>query len=107
MTPNKAIEILKLHNEWRTDTNIESNLQMADPKDLTLAIDIIIKDHNSLLEIKTKFEEELNAFRLKIQKEKSEVDKLDPIYSNDEVLYECGIQLMAMENLYNKLFKSV
>lgn len=42
MELKKAIEILELHNKWRRDN--DSKYEIADPKELGIAIDVIINE---------------------------------------------------------------
>jgi hypothetical protein len=43
MKLKEAIEILEKHNEWRRDNSIHPKLEMQNPKQLGIAIDVIIK----------------------------------------------------------------
>lgn len=40
MTIKQAIEIVELHNKWRRDDN--NKFKMADPKELGIALDILV-----------------------------------------------------------------
>ena len=42
MELKRAIEILEEHNRWQRDVNVPSNKQMVDPKQLGVAIDLVI-----------------------------------------------------------------
>lgn len=49
MTPTEAIAILERHNIWRrTDVYME-DMKMEDPKELGIAIDIVIAGYRELL----------------------------------------------------------
>ena len=44
MNLKQAIQILKDHNEWRRNDNIPNDLEMVNPTQLGIAIDIILKE---------------------------------------------------------------
>ena len=46
MTIEKAIEILELHNKWRRDD--DGKYEMAEPKELGEAIDLVISELKNL-----------------------------------------------------------
>lgn len=46
MTIEQAINILETHNKWRRG---DDNIEMTDPEILGIAIDLVIKQYNSLL----------------------------------------------------------
>ena len=46
MNIEKAIEILELHNKWRRDNN--SKYEMAEPKELGIAIDTVVSEFKNL-----------------------------------------------------------
>lgn len=43
MKLKKAAEILEQHNKWRRDNDFPSKYEMADPKELGVAIDTVVK----------------------------------------------------------------
>lgn len=43
MKLKEAIQILEQHNKWRRDNSIPPKLEMQNPKQLGIAIDVIIK----------------------------------------------------------------
>lgn len=45
MELQKAIKILEEHNEWRRDDSDEPTIKMANPKELGIAIDTIVKHY--------------------------------------------------------------
>lgn len=47
MDIKKAIKILELHNKWRRDN--EGKYKMEDPKELGVAIDLVINELKKLL----------------------------------------------------------
>jgi hypothetical protein len=44
MEINKAIEILKKHNEWRRCNEFPSSKEMVNPTELGIAIDVVVKE---------------------------------------------------------------
>lgn len=44
MDIDKAIEILKQHNEWRRCNDLFSTKKMVNPKELGIAIDVVIEE---------------------------------------------------------------
>jgi len=47
----EAIEILKNHNEWRRDDEFPSKLEVTNPVELGIAIDIVVKSHEVIKEL--------------------------------------------------------
>lgn len=43
MKLKKAVEILEKHNKWRRDNSIPSKYEMANPKELGIAIDTVVQ----------------------------------------------------------------
>ena len=42
MTLKQAIKIVENHNKWRRDNNAPPKYQMADPKELGVALDVLL-----------------------------------------------------------------
>jgi len=51
MKLHEAIEILKKHNEWRRDDEFPSKLEVTNPVELGIAIDIVVKSHEVIKEL--------------------------------------------------------
>ena len=51
MTLKQAIKIVESHNKWRRDNNTPSKYQMADVKELGIALDVLLivaKDYTTI-----------------------------------------------------------
>ena len=42
MTLKQAIKIVETHNKWRRDNNVPPKTKMADPKELGVALDVLL-----------------------------------------------------------------
>ena len=54
MTLKQAIKIVENHNRWRRDNNVPPKHQMADPKELGVALDVLLivaKDYTTIYNI--------------------------------------------------------
>lgn len=52
--------------------------------------------------VKTYLEKEIDLYKFEIDKEQKILDKLDPIETCDDKIYELKIQLIALEKLQEK-----
>lgn len=51
MTIRQAIEIVELHNKWRGDN--DNKFKMADPKELGIALDILVAVAKDFCDLKS------------------------------------------------------
>ena len=48
MKLEEAIKVLENHNEWRRNNDIPNSIVMVDPKELGIAIDIVVSEFKKL-----------------------------------------------------------
>lgn len=54
MNLQEAVNVLERHNEWRRNDSVPNNIVMVEPKELGLAIDLIVNHYNEQKEYSVK-----------------------------------------------------